>query len=63
MKVKLSKHIAGFPKLHGTQHSLITVLEKWESALHNGKIFVFYFSISQRPLHNTSRFITTKLTL
>ena len=32
MQDKLSKHITGFRKSHGTQHSLMTMLEKWKSA-------------------------------
>ena len=32
MQDKLSKYITRFRKLHGTQHSLMTMLEKWESA-------------------------------
>ena len=30
---KLSKYITGFRKCHGTQHSLLVMLEKWEKAL------------------------------
>ena len=30
---KLSNYITGCRKSHGTQHSLITMLEKWKSAL------------------------------
>ena len=33
MQDKLSKHITGFRKSHGTQHSLTTMLEKWKSPL------------------------------
>ena len=33
MQDKLSKHITGFRKSHVTQHSLMTMLEKWKSAL------------------------------
>ena len=36
MREKLSKHSTGFRKSHGTQYSLINMLEKWKSAL--GKI-------------------------
>ena len=50
MQDKLSKHITGFRKSHGTQHSLITMLGKWKSALDKGEIFLFYLWISQRPL-------------
>ena len=33
MQDKLSKHTPGFRKSHGTQHYLMTMLEKWKSAL------------------------------
>ena len=33
MSDKLSKDIKGFRKCHGTQHSLLVMLEKWEKAL------------------------------
>ena len=33
MENKLSKFITGFRKLHGTQHSMVTMLEKWKKAL------------------------------
>ena len=37
MQDNLSKHIIGFRKSHGTQHSLMTMQEKWESALDKGE--------------------------
>ena len=33
MESKLSKYIAGLRKLHGTQHFLVTMLEKWRKSL------------------------------
>ena len=36
MQDKPSKHITGFRKSHGTQHSLMTMPEKWKSAVHKG---------------------------
>ena len=36
MEDKLSKYITGFKKAHGTQHSLLTMLEKWKSVLDKG---------------------------
>ena len=33
MENKLSKFITGFRKLHGTQHAMVTMLEKWRKAL------------------------------
>ena len=43
MKDKLSKNITGFRKSHGTRHSLITMLEKWKSALDKGENICFLF--------------------
>ena len=37
MQDKLSKHITGFRKSHGTQHSLMNMLEKWKNALDKGE--------------------------
>ena len=34
---KLSKYITGFRKCHGTQHSLLVMLEKWKKALDKGE--------------------------
>ena len=36
MEDKLFKYITGFRKTHRTQHSLILMLEKWESVLDKG---------------------------
>ena len=33
MENKISKCVTGFKKSHGTQHSLIAMLEKWKKAL------------------------------
>ena len=33
MESKISKCVKSFRKSHGTQHSLIVILEKWEKAL------------------------------
>ena len=33
METKISKCVTGFRKSHGTQHSLIVILEKWKKAL------------------------------
>ena len=49
MEDKLSKYITGFQKAHRTQHSLITMLEKWKSVLNKGE-YVCYLWISQKPL-------------
>ena len=37
MEDKLSKYISDFRKAHGTQHSLITIPEKWKSVLDKGE--------------------------
>ena len=34
---KLSKYITGFRKCHGTQHSVLVMLEKWEKVLDKGE--------------------------
>ena len=48
MQDRLSKHITGFRKSHGTKESLITMLEKWKSALDKGKnICVFFIDLSK----------------
>ena len=39
MENKLSKFITGFRKLHGIQHSMVTMLEKWSKDL-DKKIFL-----------------------
>ena len=45
MQDNLSKHITGFRKLHGTQNSLMTMLEKWKSALDKGETFCVLFMV------------------
>ena len=37
MKDKLSKCLTGFKKTHGTQHLLVTMLEKWKKAVDKGE--------------------------
>ena len=39
---KLSKYITSFKKFHGTQHSLLVMLEKWKKALDKGRISAPY---------------------
>ena len=36
MEDKLTKCLKGFRKSHGTQHSLVTMLEKWKRGVDNG---------------------------
>ena len=43
MEVKLFKYITGFRKAHETQHSLITMLEKWKSVLDKGEYICCLF--------------------
>ena len=44
-----NKLLTRFRQSHATQHSLITMLEKWKSTTDKGRIFVLYLWISQRP--------------
>ena len=37
MQNKLSKYVTGFRKSHGTQHSLMIMLEKWKNVLEKGE--------------------------
>ena len=37
MQDKLPKYITGFRNSHGTQHSLMTILQNWKSALDKGE--------------------------
>ena len=37
MEDKLSKYLTGFRKSHGTQHLLVTMIEKWKKAVDNGE--------------------------
>ena len=37
MEDKLSKYLAGFNKSQGTQHLLVTMIEKWKKAVDNGE--------------------------
>ena len=63
MQDKLSKHVTGFQKSHGIQHSLITMLEKRKSALDKGEniCVLFIYGSLKGLLHNKSRFITSKV--
>ena len=40
MEDKTSKYIFGFQKAHATQHSLITMLEKWKILQDKGFLFM-----------------------
>ena len=37
MEDKLSKYLTGFRNSHGTQHLLVTMIEKWKKAVNNGE--------------------------
>ena len=36
MEDKISNYVTGFVKLHGTQHSLVIMLERWKQAIEKG---------------------------
>ena len=50
MEDKFAKCLAGFRKSHGTQHSLLTVLGKWEKELIMDRMSLLYLWTFQRPL-------------
>ena len=48
MENKLSKYVTGFHKSHGTQHTLMIMLEKWKNVLHKGEyVHVLFMDISK----------------
>ena len=48
MEDKLTKLLTFFRKSHGTQHSLLTMLEKWKSGIHNGAyVSVLFMDLSE----------------
>ena len=48
MENKLSKYVTGFRKSHGTQHSLIIMLEKWKDVLDKGEyVCVLFMDLSK----------------
>ena len=51
MEDKISNYVTGFRKSHGTQHSLVIMLERWKQATDKGEyISVMYMDISIRLL-------------
>ena len=50
MKNKLSKCLTGFRKSHGTQHLLVTILDKWKKAADKGEYVSALFMVFQKPL-------------
>ena len=48
MEDKISNYVTGFRKSHGTQHSLVIMLERWKQATDKGEyISVMYMDISK----------------
>ena len=48
MQNKLSKYVTGFRKSHGTQHSLMVMLEKWKNVLDKGEyVCVLFMDLSK----------------
>ena len=46
MEDKLAKYLTGFGKSHGTQHSLLTMLEKWKRGIDNGSyVFALFMDL------------------
>ena len=50
METKLSKYITGFRKLHGTQHSVVTMLEKWKKSSRQKRIYLRFIYGSTKDL-------------
>ena len=47
MEDKLSEYLTGFRKFHGTQHLLVTMLEKWKKAVDNRCVCAFFLAVSK----------------
>ena len=48
MQNELSKYVTGFRKSHGTQHSLMIMLEKWKNVLDKGEyVCVLFMDLSK----------------
>ena len=48
MEDKLSKCLTGFRKPHGTEHLLLTMLEKWKKAVDKGEyVSVLFMDLSK----------------
>ena len=48
MEVEISNYVTGFRKSHGTQHSLVIMLERWKQAIDKGEyISVMYMDLSK----------------
>ena len=47
MENKLEKYVTGFRESHGTQHSLMTMLQKWKNVLDKGEyVCVLFMDLS-----------------
>ena len=45
---KISNYVTGFRKPHGTQHSLVIIIERWKQAIDKGEyISVMYMDLSK----------------
>ena len=51
MKDKSNKSITGFKKSHGTQHSLVVMLEKWKRATDKGQCVSAFFMDLSKVFH------------
>ena len=51
MEDKLTKCLTGFRKLHGTQHSLLTMLEKWKGGNDSGAYVSILFIDLSKAFH------------
>ena len=47
MENKISKCVMGFRKSHGTQHSLIVMLEKWKKTLDKENMSAIFMDLSK----------------
>ena len=48
MEDKISNYVTGFRKSHGTQHSLVIMLESWKQAIDKGEyISAMYTDLSK----------------
>ena len=50
MANKVEKYLTGFRKSHGTQHSLMIMLEKWKNVLDKGEYFFVLFMDLSRAI-------------
>ena len=54
MEDKFEKSLTGFRKPHGTQHSLLTMLEKWKRRIDNGSyVSALFIDLSKALIQST----------